>query len=410
MNNIGQLSFEKCTGCNACVQICPKHCIGHEIKDGFWYPTVEEQSCIECARCVKACPAIEPLDCREPLACYAGYNTNDDVRRKSSSGGIFWELAKTTISKGGVVFGAVFDEKWHVVHKSAKLLEEVAPMLGSKYLQCDTRNTFQECKEYLKQDKYVLYSGTPCQIEGLHKFLGKSYENLFTLDFICHGVPSPGIWQRYLDEKFGGIAAVKAADGKNTVLNSSLNAMSPIGDIKFRDKTDGWEKYRFVVLSKSASKADKNSVLLSDIYSKNPYMQGFLNDLYLRESCYHCPARSFASRSDMTIGDFWGVHSLKMDDMNDQKGLSIITINSDKGKASFLEISSNLIFRELSFLQAVESNSNLVNIAKKNIEKVDRFNKYAHMMPLVEAINKTLYVSLVERISLKIKNKIGFIK
>lgn len=410
MNNIGKLSLEKCTGCNACIQICPKQCINHKVKDGFWYPIVDEQSCIECTRCVKVCPAIKQLEQRTPLNCYAGYNTNDNIRQKSSSGGIFWELARNTISKGGIVFGAVFDAEWHVVHKSAKTLEEVEPMLGSKYLQCDTENTFQECKKYLKQGKYVLYSGTPCQIEGLHKYLGKSYENLFTLDFICHGVPSPGIWHRYLNENFGKNAAVKAADGKNTVLNLSLNAKSPIGDIKFRDKTDGWEKFRFVVRSKSASKADKNSVLLSDIYSNNPYMKGFLNDLYLRESCYNCPARCFASHSDITIGDFWGVHSLKMDDMNDKKGLSIITINSDKGKDKFQEISSKLILRELSFLQAIESNSNLINIAKKNIEKVAQFNKYASIMPLKEAIDKTLYVSLLKRIFFKIRNKLNFIK
>jgi hypothetical protein len=186
--------------------------------------------------------------------------------------------------------------------------------------------------------------------------------------------------------------------------------MSLLGGIKFRDKTDGWENYRLVVSGKPTFEADKNSILLSDIYSKNPYMKGFLNDLFLRESCYHCPARSFSSQSDMTIGDFWGVHQLGMDDMNDQKGLSIVTVNSKKGKILFSKVAHRFILRELTFEKAVESNSNFVHTNKKDTEKVGKFNEYAKDMPLIEAIDKTLYVNLGKRIMSKIKNKLGFFK
>ena len=298
----------------------------------------------------------------------------------------------------------------HSNHVSATSMEEVYPMMGSKYVQSRIENSFKEAKEALLGGKTVLFSGSPCQIAGLHKFLVKEYDNLLTMDFVCHGVPSPGMWKEYLKNTFSLNTAVKAVDGKNTVLNSSLNATPPIGEIKFRDKTDGWEKYRFVVRSKSASKADQNSVLLSAIYSDNHYMRGFLNDLYLRESCYHCPARSFSSLSDITIGDFWGVHKLEMDDMNDDKGLSVVTINTQKGIDLFNDISSELTFKKLTFDQVIESNPNLIHIAKKNVKGINKFQRNLLKMSFCEAIDKTLHMNIINKIILKFKYKFGLIK
>ena len=173
----------------------------------------------------------------------------------SSSGGVFLPLAREVIDKGGVVFGAVYDEFWEVHHVSAETIEEVYPMMGSKYVQSRIENTYHEAEAFLKQGREVIFVGSPCQIAGLHGFLRhKEYPNLLTVDFVCHGVPSPGVWRQYLAESYGGYSAKNisqpplAAAGKNTVLYSSLNAKSPIGDIKFRDKTEsGWKKYRFVV-------------------------------------------------------------------------------------------------------------------------------------------------------------------
>lgn len=405
-NNINSVSHEECTGCNACVQVCPKLCIEKVASsDGFVYPKVDILKCVNCGRCLQVCPTRMPLCSRTPLFCYAAYNKEDKRRNQASSGGIFIEIANYIIDKHGVVFGAVFDEDWNVIHTVAETMEQVFPMMGSKYVQSDTLNTFTKCKEMLDAGRYVLFTGTPCQIAALNKYIHSDYPNLITMDFVCHGVPSPGLWSQYLSEVTHSNAAVKAADGKNTVLNSSLNAMSLIRDIKFRDKTDGWEKFRFVVRKKSASKADQNSVLLSDIYYKNPYMKGFLNDLYLRDSCYHCPARAFSSGSDITVGDLWGVNKLGLQNMNDHRGLSIVTVNSSKGNLVLKAICNNLVLHELTYEEAILSNSNLVSSSEKKVQLIAKFEANRQTMSLIDAIEHTLHVGFLEKILVKIKHK-----
>ena len=245
---------KNCCGCSACVQRCPKQCISlTEDEEGFLYPYVNEESCVECGLCEKICPILNPQEETFPLQVIAAKNTNTEERLGSSSGGLFLPLAKSIINEGGIVFGADYDSNWEVHHVGVENISGLYALMMSKYLQSRIENTYKEAEKFLKCGRKVMFVGTPCQIAGLHGFLRhKVYPNLLTIDVVCHGAPSPGVWRQYLAETYSEEEFIKsrlqAAAGKNTVLYQSLNAKSPIGDIKFRDKTmSGWKKFRFVV-------------------------------------------------------------------------------------------------------------------------------------------------------------------
>lgn len=341
---------KNCCGCSACVQRCPKQCIRlEEDTEGFLYPQVDEETCIKCGLCEKVCPILNQADKLSVLEVLAVKNPDDEERMNSSSGGVFLPLAREVINQGGVVFGAVYDESWEVHHVYAEKIGDVYPMMGSKYLQSKIGNSFKDAERFLKQGREVLFVGSPCQIAGLRTYLrNKQYPNLLAVDFLCHGVPSPGVWRRYLAETYGGYDAkeqsrLQATAGKNSVLLSSLNATSPIGDIKFRDKREsGWKKFRFVVRQKSASKADQNTVLSSDIHYMNPFMQGFLFDIYLRPSCYACKCKNGVSHSDMTIADFWGINQ-SAPEFDDDKGVGLVLLNTKKGEEYFSRLPMDMM-------------------------------------------------------------------
>lgn len=341
---------KNCCGCSACVQRCPKQCIRlEEDTEGFLYPQVDKETCIKCGLCEKVCPILNQADKLSVLEVLAVKNPDDEERMNSSSGGVFLPLAREVINQGGVVFGAVYDESWEVHHVYAEKIEDVYPMMGSKYLQSKIGNSFKDAERFLKQGREVLFVGSPCQIAGLRTYLrNKQYPNLLAVDFLCHGVPSPGVWRRYLAETYGGYDAkeqsrLQATAGKKSVLLSSLNATSPIGDIKFRDKREsGWKKYRFVVLKKSASKADQNTVLSSDIHYMNPFMQGFLFDIYLRPSCYACKCKNGVNHSDMTIADFWGINQ-SAPEFDDDKGVGLVLLNTKKGEEYFSRLPMDMM-------------------------------------------------------------------
>lgn len=330
-----------CCGCHACATICAKHCITMQAdEEGFLYPVVDKDTCTVCGLCEKVCPVINQSEPSKPLKVYAAKNKNEEIRRQSSSGGIFTLLAEKVIDAGGVVFGARFDEEWNVIHDWADTIEGLADFRGSKYVQSTIGNTYREAKDFLKQGRKVLFSGTPCQIAGLKKYLRKEHENLLTVDVVCHGVPSPLVWRTYLDETLEQLRANRGV-GKNSV-PLSMDELPVITGISFRDKTNGWKKYGFL-LRYAASEAAQNTVSFSAIkeekellqpFRDNIFMQGFLADLYLRPSCYACAARSGKSGSDISLADYWGVKAYHPK-FADDKGVGLLLINTLEGERMY---------------------------------------------------------------------------
>ena len=332
----------ECCGCGACVQICPKRCISFVTdREGFDYPVVDINRCIGCDMCERVCPELNMSRPCRPQTTYAAVNRDEAVRRESSSGGVFTLLAEAIIAKGGVVFGARFDDDWTVCHDKAETFGGLAAFRGSKYLQSRIGETFREAKSYLSDGRVVLFSGTPCQIAGLKGYLNKEYANLLTVDFVCHGVPSPGAWKKYLDEKS---RALSAPAGKNTD-STSLKTESHWVCISFRDKRLGWKNFGLHI-SNTYMPAGKNTDFTSlnndnegiyEPFTDNDYMRVFLSDLDLRPSCYKCPSKGGRSGSDITLGDFWGIEHVDRS-MDDDCGTSLVLINTPKGAKLYGEL------------------------------------------------------------------------
>lgn len=387
-----------CCGCGACMQHCPKQCITmQEDSEGFMYPQVDEATCIECGLCEKMCPLIQTVEKRQPIEVLAVKNTNEAVRMNSSSGGVFFPLAQQSIAKSGVVFGAAFTTDWQVVITHAESIEQVRPMMGSKYLQASTGTAFRDAERFLKEGREVLFSGTPCQIAGLHKYLrGKDYPNLLTVDFLCHGVPSPGVWRKYLEEVKQNLSARRASTGKDTV-SSFLNDMPSLEDIAFREKQlHGWKKFSFVVRGKSAYLAGQNSVLLSDIHRENPYMRGFLNDIYLRPSCYGCRCKNGVSHSDITIADFWGIETL-MPDFDDDKGVGLVLLSSEKGQKAFYAL-PNMVVRPSTIEDAKRTNDGFNEKLRPHPQRAAFYQAMQQGKPVTDIVTRLLQTPLKQRV------------
>ena len=322
-----------CSGCHACFSICPKDSITMSSDDeGFLYPVINKDTCIDCGLCEKVCQSKNPIKALNEPTAYAAYNTDETIRIQSSSGGIFTLVAEYIIDNGGVVFGAAFDDNLNVHHTKISAKDNLNLLRGSKYVQSTIGNTYKEAKEILKTGQLVLYTGTPCQIDGLLNYLGKDYDNLFTQDLICHGAPSPMVWQKYLtfhSEKNGKIA----------------REPSPC----FRCKSKGWKRYS--VLFTYANNAEYQRTVDKDIY-----MQAFLHDLSLRPSCYDCKSKGTKRNSDITLADFWGIWNV-LPEMFDDKGTSLILVNSQKGKVLLDKIRDRMTIREVDADEALKYNS-----------------------------------------------------
>ena len=316
---------QDCCGCSACISICPIHCISFTIdREGFLYPEINKDICTNCNLCKRVCPVLIPSKEKLPIKTYAAISNDDEIRVKSSSGGLFYLLAKKVIDEKGVVFGARFNKDWEVIMDYAQTLEGIRPFMGSKYVQADPKNTYSEVKRFLKDGRRVLFTGTGCQISGLRNFLRRDYDNLYLVDVICHGVPSPSLWKKYVSEL--------EKKGNSSVV--SKKEFFSIKDISFRDKSYGWKKFSFVVNYSMARAESKKKLVLPPQYSKpfyeDPFFSLFLKNYTLRPSCYHCPVKKGRCGSDITIGDFWGVDNI-MPQIDDDKGISVCLVNTDKG-------------------------------------------------------------------------------
>ena len=323
-----------CSGCHACYNICPKNCIIMEKdSEGFLYPRIDEQNCIHCGRCSNICPVLHKYNGNPKGYAYACINKNEEIRMKSSSGGVFNLIAEWTIERGGIVFGAAFDKQLNVKHIGVESKKDLYKLRGSKYLQSRIGDAYKAAEQYLKHGRIVLFTGTPCQISGLKAYLGRSYDNLIMQDLICHGVPSPDIWQKYLayQEKVHGCR----------VDRESLPA--------FRLKDKSWKRY-------SVSFNLLNDTEYRETLDRDLFMRAFLSNVCLRPSCYRCHSKSLERESDITLADFWGVGSI-MPEMFDDKGTSLVFINSETGKKLFGEISGDMIFKETDIDRAAGCNT-----------------------------------------------------
>ncbi len=335
--NISVLSKTKCSGCYTCYNICPTNCISMKTdNEGFWYPKIDEKSCTNCGKCYKTCPVVNPSQIDNQPIAYACINKKEEIRKQSSSGGMFSVFAEYVLDRNGIVFGATYDDNFNIVHNFTDNINSLKNFRGSKYVQSKIGNMYQLVQQFLTENKLVLFVGTPCQVEGLISFLDEKPQNLICLDFFCHGVPSPLLWKKYLD----------------FIRNKNK---SKISEIVFRDKKDGWRNFSMKI------KFTNNKQYKKSRY-KDIFLRAFLSDICLRPSCYNCSFKKLHRISDFTLADFWGVNSI-LPEMNDNKGLSLILINSTFAQGIFDSLSSKIVFKRTNLNSAIKSNQAILKSA-----------------------------------------------
>ena len=353
----------QCCGCAGCAQVCPAHCIVLEPdEEGFLYPRVDVDACINCGRCEAVCPVIarrSTSDSREndpsQTHAFGGYHADADVRQDSSSGGAFTMLAEWALSQGGVVYGCALDEHMVARHQRVADAADLSKLRRSKYVQSDTRGIYASVRKDLRDGRRVLFVGTPCQVAGLRTFLGKDYPTLLTCDFICHGVPSPRVFADYL-------RSVEKRHG------------STIQTYRFRTKDKGW--------SSSALQLGTEAILASGVRVRNypafrdSFMCGFLCDLYLRPICHDCPFKELPRHdADVTIADFWGVRK-DYPELDDKRGTSLLLAHSDKALGFLQQVDSGFTLVECSVPKATRANVMLTTSTPYNAKREDFFRVY----------------------------------
>lgn len=374
-NTIEKLDITDCCGCSSCFQRCPKNAISmKENNEGFLYPEIDKEKCVSCGLCVKACPQFKKCANKSehfPLA-YAVYNKNEDEIIKSSSGGMFSVIANYVIENNGLVIGAAFDEQNIVKHIYIEDKKNLDKLRGSKYVQSDINGMYKIAEKNLKLDKLVLFTGTPCQIAGLKSYLGKEYANLILIDVVCHGVPSPILFKKYL----------KYLENKYK---------SKIKSYEFRNK----EKRGWGLTAKITTVDNKVRYIRSD---NDPYYNNFLECNTYRNSCYKCHYTNFIRESNITLADYWGILSIHPN-FYSEKGVSLIIVNDKRGKEIFDIVSKKIHYIETDLEKASRKN---MNLKRPSIKKKRRKSIYDGL----ETKNETSFIKENLKIEFNLKNKI----
>ncbi len=377
-----------CCGCWACENACPRQCISMEEDcEGFRYPHINQTSCIDCHLCEKVCPILNKVE--EPIKnqkAFVVQNKDEEVLKESTSGGAFSAIANYVISKNGIVFGAAFDNNETVRHQYVDNYEDLRLFRNSKYVQSLIGNTYKEAKRFLDEGKLVLFSGTPCQLEGLFFFLrNKQYENLITIDVVCRAVPSPLVLRKYLEmqkEKMG----------------------TEFTTIKFRDKHHGY-KYS------SLSLWGKNNKEYHEGIDTDPYLRAFFSSTSMRPSCTQCKFRSRYRKTDITMWDCFDVENYAKKLDND-KGATRLLIHTKKGIEILNNIKDNLLEIEIDTEKAIKGVKEMVDSVKMNPNRNDFFKDINCMDPK-ECFNKYYPNTIRHRIEKQARlwsNRLGLYK
>ncbi len=373
INNIASVEKD-CYGCFACQNICPNNAIFFEYNnDGFLYPQINIEKCTNCGLCKNVCPSlVNNFNNNKNPKCFA-FLAEDEIRVNCSSGGVFPILAKYFIDNKGYVAGAVWNSDATVSHIVSSDIEDIEKMKNSKYLQSNMGNCYSETKRLLNDNKLVLFTGTPCQIAGLKSFLKNDYENLYCVDIICHGVPSPKVFQKYIKETIEG--------NNEKWINTN-----------FRSKENGWS-YNSITRH-ATTNATINIENNSDIY-----MRGFLKNLYLRKTCTNCKFQTIPRQGDITIGDFWKISEYNTS-LDDNKGTSAILINNSKGDFLFNILNSNAkLIKEVPIKHAIKGNPCLVSSSKEHKDRKLFFEQFN-----TKSFNENIKICIDDKIDYLIVN------
>lgn len=371
----------ECCGCSACASVCPQGCISMVFDaEGFVYPSVDPTKCVNCNLCNKVCPALASLQGAVPQGTFAAHFIDDTIVRSSSSGGIFTVLAQYVISKKGVVYGTQYDDKMNVVFSCAYTNEDVAKFRGAKYVQARINDCYQDVAQKLKQGVIVLFTGTPCQIAGLKTFLRKPYDNLFTMEVICHGVPSVKIWHKHLQ-----VIKEKYFDGID------------ISNVIFRYKEDDWRCYKLRYVS-------RNNKAYVTPRGEDAFFRGFVQSMYSRPSCEKCQFKKGVSGADLTVGDLWGAERI-LGDSGNLWGESLVIVNTDRGMEWLRANAALLSMTEINLVDAIPYNEGLHEIAPPHRNRACFYQKVDAVADVDVLINEMLKPNAKERLK-EVKNKI----